>query len=237
MKLACILSALILFITVVGCQPDRESEILPASGQETAQVVNITVSLPEPQLDGEVSLEQSLVARRSTRNYSGESLTLEEISQLFWAAQGVTNAAGHRTAPSAGGLYPLELYLVAGNVENLEPGIYHYMPEKHELVLIAEGDIRIELAKAALSQSSVKDGAVSVVMTAIYERTTTKYGERGIRYVHIEAGHAAQNLCLQATALGLGLVTVGAFEDEQVVEVLNLPDDEIPLYIIPVGKK
>jgi len=228
---------LVLFITVAGCQSEQTSEVSPVSGQETDQVVNNTVSLPEPQLDGEVSLEQSLLGRRSTRSYTSDPLALEEVSQLLWAAQGITNAAGHRTAPSAGGLYPLELYLVVGNVENLEPGVYHYLPEKHELVLLAEGDIRTNLSGAALSQTCVKEGAVSIVMTAIYERTTGKYGERGIMYVHIEAGHAAQNLCLQATALGLGLVTVGAFNDEQVVEVLDLPDDENPLYIIPVGRK
>ena len=237
MKLTCIFLTLVLFITVAGCQSEQTSEVSPVSGQETDQVVNNTVSLPEPQLDGEVSLEQSLLERRSTRSYTSDPLALEEVSQLLWAAQGITNAAGHRTAPSAGGLYPLELYLVVGNVENLEPGVYNYLPEKHELVLLAEGDIRIDLARAALSQTSVKDGAISIVVTAIYERTTGKYGERGIMYVHIEVGHAAQNLCLQATAMGLGLVTVGAFHDEQVVEVLDLPDDEKPIYIIPVGRK
>jgi len=237
MKFTCLVSALILVMTVAGCQPGGESEIQTASGQETDQAVNNTISLPEPRLDGEVSLEQSLSERRSMRSYSGESLTLAEVSQLLWAAQGVTDASGHRTSPSAGALYPLELYLVAGNVENLEPGLYHYLPGKHQLVLVADGDVRTDLASAALSQSSVRNGAVSIVITAVYERTTARYGERGIRYVHIEVGHAAQNICLQAAALGLGLVTVGAFDDEQVSEILDLPADENPLYIIPVGRK
>ncbi len=237
MKFTCLVSALILVMTVAGCQPGGESGTMTVSGQETDQAVNNTVSLPEQRLDGEVSLEQSLSERRSTRSYSGESLTLAEVSQLLWAAQGVTDASGHRTAPSAGAIYPLELYLVAGNVENLEPGLYHYLPGKHQLVLVADGDVRTDLASAALSQSSVRNGAVSIVITAVYERTTARYGERGIRYVHIEVGHAAQNICLQAAALGLGLVTVGAFDDEQVSEILDLPADENPLYIIPVGRK
>jgi len=196
-----------------------------------------TIKLPEPQHDSGVSIEQSLLQRRSIRSYTGESLTLPEVSQLLWATQGITDDRGFRTAPSAGGLYPLEVYVVAGNVENLAPGVYRYKPDSHELIPIIAGDRRSELADAALEQSWVKEGAIVIVFAAVYERTTGKYGERGIRYVHIEVGHAAQNLCLQATAIDLGVVTVGAFHDERVVELLNLPGDEQPLYIIPVGKK
>jgi len=226
----------IIFITA-GCQSNHEVGVSPMNNEETSPEASITIRLPEPRYDSGVSLEQSLLERRSTRNYSGESLTLDEVSQLLWAAQGITNASGHRTAPSAGGLYPLEIYLVTGDVEDLPPGIYHYLPVDHELELIAEGDVRDELADAALSQSWVRDGAVVIVITAIYERTTGKYGERGIRYVHIEVGHATQNMCLQAAAMGLGLVTVGAFDDEAVTELLGRPADENPLYIIPVGRK
>lgn len=195
------------------------------------------IKLPEPRFDSDVSLEQSLLGRRSTRNYTEEPLTLQDVSQLLWAAQGTTDNRGFRTAPSAGGLYPLEVYIVAGNVANLAPGIYQYGTDLHELIPIIAGDRRSELADAALGQTWVKAGAIVIVFTAVYERTTGKYGERGIRYVHIEAGHAAQNLCLQATAMGLGAVTVGAFHDEQVVKLLNLPGDEQPLYLIPVGKQ
>jgi SagB-type dehydrogenase family enzyme len=237
MKSVGLFLSLVLIIAVTGCQPEEVPETKPVSEKEDGEVTGITIALPEPRLDGEVSLEQSLLGRRSTRSYTGEPLTLEEVSQLLWAAQGITNTEGHRTAPSAGGLYPLELYVVAGDVTGLEPGIYHYLPEHHELALVARGDIRSDLSEAALSQAWVADGAISVVMTAVYERTTTKYGDRGIQYVHMEAGHAAQNLCLQATALGLGLVTVGAFYVEELVELLNLPDDEIPLYVIPAGRK
>ncbi|MFC1911572.1 SagB/ThcOx family dehydrogenase [Chloroflexota bacterium] len=196
-----------------------------------------TVKLPEPWYDSEVSLEQSLLERRSTRSYTGESLALQDVSQLLWAAQGITDDRGLRTAPSAGGLYPLEVYVVAGDVKDLAPGVYKYGPDRHELIPIAAGDCRSELADAALGQSWVKEGAIVIVFAAVYERTTGKYGERGISYVHIELGHAAQNLCLQATAMGLGVVTVGAFHDEQVVRLLNMPGDEQPLYVIPVGRK
>jgi SagB-type dehydrogenase family enzyme len=195
------------------------------------------VTLPEPRYDSDVSIEQTLLSRRSIRSFADEPLTLQEVSQLLWAAQGITDSLGRRTAPSAGALYPLEIYAVAGNVKNLSSGVYKYEPEKHQLVRVMDGDMRDELANAALGQSSVRGGAVAFVITAVYERTTVKYGDRGIRYVHIEVGHAAENLCLQATAMDLGAVTVGSFDDEQVAAVLNLPEDEQPLYIIPVGRK
>ena len=205
----------------------------PTPSSEQPKVIN----LPEPQYDSDVSIEQSLLNRRSIRSYTGEPLTLQEVSQLLWAVQGITDPRGFRTAPSAGALYPLEVYLVAGDVEDLTSGVYRYEPDGHQLARIIDGDKRAELADAALAQPCVKEGAISIVFAAVYERTTVKYGDRGIRYVHMEAGHAGQNLCLQATAMGLGVVTVGAFHDEQVSKLLNLPQDEKPLYIIPVGRK
>ena len=195
------------------------------------------IALPEPQYQGDVSIEQSLLQRRSGRDYTGEPLTLGELSQLLWAAQGITDERGYRTAPSAGGLYPLEVYAAAWDVEGLEPGIYRYIPHEHALRLVSYGDRRSELAEAALGQAWVEEGALVIVFTAVYERTTEKYGDRGVKYVHIELGHAAQNLCLQATAMGLGIVTVGAFHDDQVAGLLNLPDEETPLYVIPVGRQ
>jgi SagB-type dehydrogenase family enzyme len=195
------------------------------------------MKLPAPRYDSQVSLEKSLSERRSVRSYSGQPLTIQEISQLLWAAQGITSPEGLRTAPSAGALYPLELYAVAGNVADLPAGIYHYIPDGHQIFKVTDGDQREALASAALDQEWVKEGAVSFVFTAVYERTTGKYGDRGIRYVHMEAGHAAQNLCLQATAMGLGAVTIGAFYDEQVNELLNISGEEQPLYVIPVGRK
>jgi len=224
----------LVIVLVIFCGCTKPATIpMPTPSPEQAG----TISLPEPQYDSDVSIEQSLLNRRSIRSYTGEPLTLQELSQLLWAAQGITDPRGLRTAPSAGALYPLELYLVAGDVEDLTSGVYLYEPDGHQLVKTMDGDRRAELASAALGQGCVKEGAVAFVFTGVYERTTGKYGDRGIRYVHIEVGHAAQNLCLQATAMGLGAVTVGAFHDEQVTKLLNLPGDEQPLYIIPVGRK
>jgi len=196
-----------------------------------------TISLPAPQRSGAVSVEETLLKRRSIRQYKNQPLSLAEVAQLLWAAQGVTDPTGFRTAPSAGALYPLELYVVVGDVQDLGPGVYRYQPDEHQLVKIMEGDKRAELAEAALGQGFVGEGAIVIVFTAVYERTTGKYGDRGIQYVHMEVGHAAQNLCLQATAMDLGAVTVGAFYDEEVAQVLDLPGDEQPLYILPVGRK
>lgn len=194
------------------------------------------MKLPVPKLKSTVSLEEALQERRSVRDYSNASLNLEEVSQLLWAAQGMTSSWGGRTAPSAGATYPLQVYLVAGNVENLAPGVYKYNPQKHDLSKIREADARKELADAALNQRWVEQAPISIVIAAIYERTTTQYGDRGIRYVHLEAGHAAQNVCLQAVALGLGSVPVGAFDDERVITVIGISFRETPIYILPVGK-
>ena len=160
---------------------------------------------------------------------------LEDVAQLLWAAQGITGRRSFRAAPSAGALYPLELYLVAGDVDGLSPGIYRYRPRTHDLVLIANGDLRKPLAKAALDQSVVRRAPATLVLTGIYQRTMKKYGQRGRRYVHMEVGHAAQNVYLQATARGLGTVMVGAFHDQEVSTTLELPSDHVPLGLMPVG--
>lgn len=222
-------------LLLCGCdlnEPTSAVSLTPA-----LEVKKMRIKLPKPKYNSDVSLEESLAKRRSVRNYTGEQLTIEEVSQLLWAAQGITSDRGFRTAPSAGALYPLEVYVIVGDVQDLAIGIYLYKPKKHELVMIADKDVRQQLAGAALGQSSVKNGAIDIVFTAVYQRTTRKYGNRGIKYVHMEIGHAAQNVCLQATAMDLGVVTIGAFNDHEVSKILNLPKDEEPLYIIPVGKR
>ena len=230
-----LLPALAPLLGAMACSYDSDT---PASAPTfTPEGGEMRIGLPEPRIDGDVSLEESLVKRRSVRDYAGEPLALEEVSQLLWAAQGTTANWGGRTAPSAGALYPLEVYVIVGDVRNLAAGVYRYDPKGHEMAMTAAGDIRAQLASAALGQTSVKDGAIDLVFTAVYQRTTRKYGDRGVRYVHMEAGHAAQNICLQATAMGLGAVTIGAFHDVRVSRLLNLPRDEEPLYIIPVGKR
>ena len=224
-----------LVVGTIACAHNADTTVVaPAFPLETQET---QIELPEPRVDGDVSLEQCLIKRRSVRDYSGKPLALAEVSQLLWAAQGITADRGYRTAPSAGALYPLEVYVIAGNVEDLTAGIYRYNPQKHELIMTAAGDIRAQLSSAALEQTAVKDGAIGLVFTAVYQRTTKKYGDRGIRYVHMETGHAAQNVCLQAAAMGLGVVTIGAFHDDQISTLLNLPEDEVPLYIIPVGRR
>ncbi|MDP2910305.1 MAG: SagB/ThcOx family dehydrogenase [bacterium] len=196
------------------------------------------IILPQPEKISKVSIEEALLERRSVREYKDEPLKLKEVSQILWAAQGITEPTwGGRTAPSAGGLYPLELYLVVKKVENLEPGLYHYLPQGHKLTRVLEGNINEELAAAGLNQSWIRNAPINLVITAFYSRTINKYGERGIRYVHLEAGHAAQNVYLQAQSLGLGTVTVGAFDDDEIRKLLNLSEEETPLYIMPIGRK
>lgn len=193
------------------------------------------VTLPPARHTGAVSVEEALSSRRSVRDFADATLSLQDAAQLSWAAQGITHSSGRRTAPSAGALYPLEVYLVAGNVETLPPGVYRYDPRRHQLAPTLTGDRRRELAAAALHQTWIAEAPGAFVIAAVFRRTRIKYGERGERYVHIEAGHAAENLCLQAVALGLGTTVVGAFSKSEVGRLLGLSEEE-PLLIMPVGK-
>ncbi len=197
------------------------------------------VYLPLPRLDvGGLSVEEAIAFRRSIREYESTPLTLTQISQLLWAAQGITDVAHEfRAAPSAGATYPLIVYLVVGEggVVGLEAGVYRYDPYTHSLTLVVKGDVRQKLYEAALEQPWVRDAPASIVITAVYKRTTDRYGERGVRYVHMEAGHASQNIYLEATSLGLGTVSVGAFHGDLVKSLLGASADETPLYIMPVG--
>jgi SagB-type dehydrogenase family enzyme len=202
-------------------------------GRATSDMV---ISLPEINTDGRISLEKAVYRRRSVRRYGGATLKLAEISQLLWAAQGITNPRGLRTTPSAGALYPLEIYLIAGKVDELHTGIYKYLIRTHELLLTAEVNSKSALMRAGLGQRSLKSAPVVLIVCAVYERMTIKYGERGVRYVHMEVGHAAQNVCLQAVALDLSTVVIGAFHDSEVKKLVGTPEDEHPLYLIPVGR-
>lgn len=194
------------------------------------------ITLPEPQRTGKLSLEEAIAARRSRRGYSSNPLTLAEVGQILWAAQGVTGPEQQRTAPSAGALYPMEVYVAATRVEGLAPGIYHYDGECHSLELVSAGDRRRDLAAAAVWQDCMRFSGCVLLFAADYARTTVKYGERGIRFVHIEAGAAAENVHLEAAALGLGTVIVGAFDDAQVASIAHLPEDESPICMMALGR-
>ena len=192
-------------------------------------LTNTALALPRPRTKGDVSLEHCLLKRRSVRSYKNAAVSLADISQLLWSAQGITGEGCLRAAPSAGALYPLETYLAAGNVDG------DYRSDHHELVLVKAGDLRPELARAALDQDCVANAAAIILFAAVYARTSGKYGRRAARYVHMEAGHAAQNVCLQAAALSLGTVTVGAFEDDEVKRIAKLPEAQEPTYLMPIG--
>lgn len=191
------------------------------------------VTLPKPQLKSAVSVEQALNQRRSVRTFASTALGLQQVAQLLWAAQGITAEWGGRTAPSAGATYPLECYLVVGQVTGLKPAVYRYLPVEHSLSAVVPGDKRVPLCKAALGQKWIQDAPVSIVIAADFRRTARRYGDRAGRYVYIEVGHAGQNIHLQCEALGLATVCVGAFDDAGVKNLLAI--DEEPIYIMPVG--
>jgi len=249
MKKRTILITLILFIPTLalsacvnsspnGNTPAEESESLTRMEESL-----VTHYLPAPHTTGSVSVEEALASRRSRRDFADKALTAEQLSQMLWAAYGITSPipgqpglrGGLRTAPSAGATYPLEIYAIIGNVEGIEPGVYRYLSDQHAIKRIVDGDIRQALSEAALGQRMVAQAPASVFFSAIFERTTERYGERGVNYVYMEIGHSAQNAYLQAEALGLGTCAIGAFVDKSVRGLLNLPDNEEPLYLMPFG--
>ena len=219
MKIKKLIGVLLIFFTVFFTE-----EIAMAKSKE--------IQLPAPAKASKVSLEEAILNRRSQRSFIKKDLDWAQIGQLLWAAQGITSkkwGVSLRTTPSAGALYPMEIYLLS------KDGLFHYLPTGHRLEVLVQSDLRDSLAAAALGQESIAQAPVDIVICAVYQRVTGKYGQRGRRYVHIEAGHIAQNIHLQAVALGLGSVPIGAFSDEEVRHLLSLPPEHEPLYIIPVG--
>jgi SagB-type dehydrogenase family enzyme len=205
------------------------------------------IKLPVPRLKGNVSLEETILRRRAVRRYRTEPLLLPQLSQILWSAQGMTGTRELRTAPCAGATYPLEVFVFVGDQcivaseaegvsEELQAGIYHYEPNSHSLSLYTSGDLRPDLARAALDEEFIAKAPMDIVICALYHRTSYRYGKRGERYVHIEVGHVGENIHLQAVALGLSTVEVGAFDDEAVANVLGVEEQIRPLYIMPVGK-
>lgn len=215
-------------LLTLACHAKEESEAMSSSGAIPLPAVEPTVNC---------DLNRALRERRSIREYSDHPLNLKQLSELLWAAQGITSLGGFRTAPSAGATYPLEVWVAAGNVEGLEKGLYRYDPREHVLRLVRKGDFRKGLAAASLGQMWMSAAPAMVIFTAVPTRTTRRYGERGMRYIYNEVGHASQNLSLAAAALQLGTVVVAAFDDDEVAKLMELPRGEIPLYIMPVGHK
>ena len=197
--------------------------------------MEVNVPLPPPRSCSALSVEEALRRRCSIRSYLDQPLSLAELGQLLWSAQGIHE--GRRCAPSAGATYPLEAFAVVGRVEDLEPGVYQYLPLDHALSLHLVGDQRLKLSRACLDQRFIAQAPLSLLISAQYERTTLRYGERGVRYVHMEVGHVGQNVALQALSLGLDTVMIGAFWDDQVAECLKLPPELQPLCVIPVGRR
>jgi len=201
--------------------------------------INNQIHLPPPSQKGEISLEEAISRRRSIRDFTSEPVSQSQLSQILWAAQGISDMRWkYRTVPSAGATYPLEIFVVCGqnSIEEIGDGIYHYSIAHHSLTLHHQGDVRSDLARAALNQGFIYEAPLDIVICALYQRTTLTYGSRGERYVHMEVGHTGQNIYLQAAALGLATVAIGAFNDERVREVLQLDKQYKPLYIMPVGR-
>lgn len=189
-----------------------------------------TIKLPPPNTEGTMPLEKAIQKRRSIRSFKDQDLSLAQISQLFWAGQGITKpTGGYRAAPSAGATYPLEIYGVS------KGGVYHYLPHGHKMEQRTNKDLRKKLALAALGQWFIAEAPFSIVIAAVPGRTEAHYGDKAERYINMEVGHAAENIHLQAVALGLASVPVGAFLETAVKKILDIPKDHQPLYIIPVG--
>lgn len=247
LSLTCLLLSLLAMPSASLC-----SQASWNNGTKSAEPPAEFIPLPTPRFDSQFSVEKALKSRQSVREYRDVPLSLAEVSQILWAAQGFTRErkepparwnpkyewqGGLRTAPSAGALYPMEIYLLAGKVEGLPAGLYKYLPKNHALKKAAGVDKRKQLCQAALNQPQIEKASAVIVMATVYERTSYKYGERAERYVHMEAGSIAENIYLQATALSLGTVLIGAFSDQDVKKVLALPSDEYPLVIMPLGQK
>ncbi len=193
------------------------------------------LDLPAPLENSGMGLEEALRNRRSVRSYSEDPITIQQLSQLLWAAQGITTERGFRTAPSAGATFPLEIFVAVNQMNELSTGLYHYLPHENKLTFLRSEDLSMPLYQACLSQSMLLDASVTIIFAAFTERTTSRYGERGMRFIHNEVGHASQNVHLQAAALDLGTVVIGAYRDEEVENILQLDGSPRVLYLMPIG--
>lgn len=194
-----------------------------------------TVALPQPSVNTDMTIMEAIESRRSIRSYSENSISLQQLSAVLHSAQGITSSRGYRAAPSAGATYPMTVYALVEGVTGLEPGIYRYLPEDNALEPVVLGSYLKQLEEASLGQQWVGNCPAALVIASDYSATTDVYGDRGVRYVHMEAGHISQNIYLTCTSMGMGTVAVGAFTDQQVSQLLELDDNIAPLYIMPLG--
>lgn len=198
------------------------------------------IALPKPSFMGKKSVEEAIHTRRTVRRFKPKALNIEQLSQILWAAYGITSEnSAYKSVPSAGALYPLDIWAAVGKngVEGLEAGVYHYVSKGHKLAKVKTGDVRNDIAKASLYQTWMAEAPITLVLTGEYERCTRKYRDRGVPYTYIEAGHVGQNIFLQAEALGLGAGIVGAFHNDLVQQVLGINKGYDPILIMPVGYK
>jgi SagB-type dehydrogenase family enzyme len=227
---------LIIFIAVVSAAYFSQSQQTTYTYQH---VINYT-TLPSPILTGNLSVESAIKNRRSVRQYSNQSVSLANVSQILWAAQGITDSQNSlRAAPSAGQVYPLEIYVIAGSngVSGLQEGVYHYIPSNNTLELLITGDLRGDLSGIANGQPWVKQAPLDILITGNYRKMINKYTDKQLstRFVDLEAGHVGENIYLQAEALGLDTVSLGSFNENQLEQRFQLPSNETPIYIFPVG--
>ena len=239
-KILCLCCAVLLLFT--GCNFRIEVGGNSPAPPEPA-VPSLTYTLPAPKTDGDMSVEQAMQNRRSVRRFEDKALSKEQLSQLLWAAYGITQPitdnparrGGLRTTPSAGALYPLEIYVVVGKADGIETGVYKYDSQTNTIAQTIDRDIREELMAISANQAMIGAAPVTILYCAVFDRMRERYGDRSERYAYIEVGHSAQNVYLQAESLGLGTCASGAFTDSEVSKLLNLPRDESPLYMMPTG--
>ncbi len=237
------LISMITIFPIMGSAPTDINGQGSISGNQEQTGKSLTYTLPQPDTKGTMSVEETMAARRSQRNFSRDGISLKNASQLLWAAYGITKSSDHpalggglKTAPSAGATYPLQVYLLVRDVEGVEPGVYRYIPKDHSIVRVIDRDVKKELSAASYNQKMIEQAPACIFYSAIYSKTTGKYKERGReRYVCMDLGHSAENVFLQAVALGLGTCPVGAFNDDEVRKVMQLPVEEEPLYMMPIG--
>jgi SagB-type dehydrogenase family enzyme len=197
----------------------------------------VAIALPDPARAGRMSVEETMALRRSVRAFAAEPLSLRTIGQLAWSAQGVTDAAtGYRTAPSAGGTLPIEVDLLIHGIPELEDGVYRYLPAEHALRRRWTGDRREAVTQATLNQGFVREAPVVMVLSSVAARTAPRFGDFTDRLIDMEVGHVAQNVSLQAVALGLGTVVVAAIREAELTAALQLAAGERPIYLMPLGR-